>query len=431
MINQTQTEGMKITKKALLWLIFLRLIVITSLFVSAVIIQYTTSVFLLLSPIYYMGLFFFFISFIYFILYLWGKYLSFQFYLQIVFDLILITALVYISGGLNGSFYFLYIFEIIVASIVLSKLASYLIASLSAILFACLVDGMYFGIIPYFNPEQSMEISLGLVTSNILIAWCVFFIVALLTNYLTGSLKKTKEELRLIQKELEIKNRLAVAGQAAAQVAHEIRNPLAAISGSIQVLKKELDLNEEQRDLMDIVVKESTRASQSMEQFLSLASPARKTLSYIDLSKNLKETLMLLQRSGEVNGDIRIEGNYESSNVRYFGNSNQFKQLFWNIIKNAIKAMPNGGTLTIDFLQSKRDEIILRFADTGKGMEAKEREKVFEPFFSGFEDGDGLGMALVGRIINDYKGKVEVASKLDEGTEILIKFPLENKDHLA
>ena len=418
-------------RRYVLWLIFLRLVIVTSLVVSAFIIQSITPVFLPLTPFYYLILFFYLLSFIYFILYLWGKYYSTQVYLQIFLDLLMITALVYISGGLKGSFYFLYIFEIIAASIVLSKRASYVTAALSAIFFGLLVELMYFGRIPYSDPEQSMEISLGVVTNNIFIAWSAFFLVAFLMNYLTVSLQRTKDQLRLAQKELEVKDRLAVAGEVSAQLAHEVRNPLAAISGSVQILKDELYLTGEQKELMTIIVDESRRVSLSIEQFLNLASPTPNVFSSINLSAVLKETLMLLQGGGELNGNLQIKGNFKSKNIYYFGSNNQFKQLFWNLIKNAAKAMHKGGELTIDFDQEKKNEIQLRFADTGIGMTREEEEKIFNPFYSGFKNGRGLGLSVVRRIVDTYKGNIKVDSEPDKGTEITITLPVGEREKLG
>ena len=418
---------MSTRKEDVLRLILLRLIIVTSLLISAVIIQFSTAVFLPLNPFYSLIIIFYVLSFIYIIFNLWGKHDTLQVYFQIFFDLLMITALVYISGGLQGSFYFLYIFEIIAASIVLSKRAAYLIAALSAIFFGVLVDLMYFSIVPHFGPESTMEISLGQVINSIFIAWSAFFLVAFLMNNLTGSLQKARDELRLAQKELDIKNRLAAAGELSARLAHEIRNPLAAISGSVQVLKDESGLDREHKKLMDIIVEESERVSHSIEQFLNLASPVKETFSSIDLSDILKGTMMLFQSSGELDGNLHVEGNYKSTSIPYYGNVNQFKQLFWNIIKNALKAMPEGGTLTVDFSREKKGQIQLRFTDTGIGIAREKMEKIFEPFYSGFEDGKGIGMTVIRRIVDDYKGRIKVSSEPDKGTEIVITLPLEKR----
>lgn len=405
-------------------LILFRVIIFTSLFVSAVIIQFSTDTFLPLGTFYYLIAVSYALCLIYFLIYyFWKRNFKVQVYIQIFFDLLLITALVHISGGIKGTFYFLYIFEIIAASIILSGRAAYITASLSAVFFGLLLEGMYYGFVPHYDPEQTMEISLGAVTNNIFVSWLVFFLIAFLINSLTGSLRKTRDALRLMQKGLEIRNRLAAAGEVSAQLAHEIRNPLAAISGSIQVLRDDLKLGSEQKSLMNIVVKESDRVSRSIEQFLNLASPGRQIRSPIDLSAVLRDTLILFQKSGEYNGDWTIKGNYKSSSVPYFGDASQFRQVFWNLIKNALKAMPRGGTLRIDFNKTKENMVQIRFADTGIGMAKEEKERVFEPFYSGFESGTGIGMAVVRGIVDDYNGKIEVESKPKKGTEVIITLP--------
>jgi signal transduction histidine kinase len=414
---------MSTERKNILRLILIRLVIVTTLVVSAFIIQFSTEAFLSLNQ-FYLILSFYLLSLAYLVLYLWGKYYTLQASAQIFFDLILVSALVYISGGLQGSFYFLYIFDIIAASIIISKRASYITAALSAILLGLMVELMYFKVIPYYGPGEQIEISLGLMNYNIFMAWSSFFLVAFFINYLTENLRRVRNEMILAQRELEIKKKLAVAGEISAQLAHEIRNPLAAISGSVQVLKDELGLKKEQRDLMDIIVDESKRVSHSIEQFLNLASTGPKIFSTINLTNILKETLTLLQSSGEMDGNLKVKGNYNSNDIQYYGNRNQFKQLFWNIIRNALKAMPGGGALSIDFDRIKRNEIQLRFADTGIGMAEEKKERIFEPFYSAFENGQGLGMAVVRKIVDDYKGKIKVASEPDKGTEIIITLPL-------
>lgn len=416
---------MSTRKKDIFWFILLRLIIITTIFISVVTIHYATAATLSLSA-FYLIFIAYFLSAIYFAFYLWGKNYTLQVYVQILFDLLLITALVYFSGGLRGSFYFLYVFEIIAASIVISSSAAYITAILSGVLFAALIDGMYLRIIPQYASGTLRPISLDALVTNVFTSWGVFFLVAFLMNYLTGSLRRTREQLEYAQKELEVKKSLALAGEISAHLAHEIRNPLAAISGSVQVLRNELTLSDEQRDLMNIVVDESDRVSQSIEQFLNLASPGKQTFMAVDLSQVLKESIMLLQRSGELNGTYHVEGNYESAGIFCYGNSNQFKQIFWNLIKNALKAMPEGGTLSIDLKQRKKNEIEINVRDSGRGMAKEDKERLFEPFYSGFKGGKGIGMAVVRRIVDDYNGKIQVSSELDKGTEIAIILPQGN-----
>jgi signal transduction histidine kinase len=415
---------MKTQKKHILWFILIRLIAVTSILVAVVIIQSSTTDFIPLIAFYYLVLLTYLLSLVYLCLYWWWRNYSLQACLQIFVDLLLITALVYISGGLTGDLYLLYFFPVIAASIVLSSRATYITAGLAAVLFGLLVDGLYFELIPYFSFDQYRERSLGLVLFTILLAWGLFILIAVLADRLTSSLRKAREELLLAQKELEVKERLASSGRIAAQLAHEIRNPLAAISGAVQVLKSEMPLDEDQKKLMEIVLKESVRVTQSIEQFLDLSSPDKRVFSEVKLCEALEETLALLRASGELDGRYRLAGNFPSSPLTYYGSANQFKQVFWNLAKNALKAMPEGGTLAVDFIRENRKEIKIKFADSGRGFKEEEKKHLFEPFFSRFENGRGLGLVIVRRIVDDYDGKIQVNSEFRRGTEIILTLPV-------
>jgi signal transduction histidine kinase len=404
-----------------------RLAVLTSLLVSAFIIQLSSPDAEPNVPFYYLILGAYGFSAVFFGLYAWTRGLVVQAYVQVVFDLLLITAFVYISGGIASSMYFLYLFPIIAASLVISGRAGFLAASLAAILFGLLVDGAHFGFIPPFRSVPGGRVTLGSMLVTIFIAWSVFFVIAALMSYLAGSLRKTRDALRAAEKELLVSERLSEAGRVSASLAHEIRNPLAAISGSVQVLKRELALSPEQRNLMDIVLKESERVSHSLEQFLDFALPTKKVFSVISLPDILDETLKILRSGGELDGKVEVTGNFRASGVHYYGNAGQFKQVFWNLIKNAIKAMPEGGRLRLDISGPQKKEIRIAVADSGQGMTDNDKEHLFEPFYSGFGDGRGLGLSIVRRIVDDYDGRIEVRSELHKGTEVLITLPLRNQ----
>jgi signal transduction histidine kinase len=415
---------MRVEKKAVLALIIARLIVVTTLFIAAVVIQMSTDSFLPLGPFYTLIIGTYVLSVIYLLLHRWNAHLAFQAYAQIILDLLLITALVYISGGIGGNLYSLYIFAIVAASIVLGRRPAYLTASLAAVFFGGLADGLYFGFIPYFRPDQYQDLSVGLVLYTIFLAWAVFFVIAFLINHLTFGLKKAREALIQARRDLEIKERQAAAGLMSAQIAHEIRNPLSAISGSVQVLKNELTLDQDQSRLMEIILRESRRVSASIDQFLSLASSAPPAFSRFDLAEVLRETLTMFSMSGELDGRTILRGNFDTAAVDFFGSPAQFKQVYWNIVRNALKAMPEGGALTIDFLREGKNSIRLRFADTGVGITGEDQARIFEPFFSKFEGGLGLGMAVVKKVISDYQGQIGVVSEPTRGTEISITLPL-------
>lgn len=415
--------GQAVERRNVLLYNIYRLVVLTSLLVSALIIQFSSRDAELNLPFYDLLVAGYIFAAAFFALYAWSRHLAAQAYVQVVFDLLLITSFVYISGGLASSMYFLYVFPIIAASLVITGRAGFLAASLSAILFGLLGDGLYFGFIPAFRPEQAVRTTLGAMVVTILIAWGVFFVIAALMSQLTGSLRRTREALRAAEKEILVRERLSEAGRVSASLAHEIRNPLAAISGSVQVLKKDLRLSAEQQDLMDIVLKESERVSQSLEQFLDFALPSKQVFSPISLSGLMDETVKMLQGGGELNGKIALEGNFRTADVPYIGNAGQFKQVFWNLIKNAVKAMPAGGRLRLEFPEPRKRDVRILVADTGRGMTAEDKANLFEPFYSGFENGRGLGLSIVRKIIDDYDGRIEIRSEVNRGTEILITLP--------
>ena len=205
-----------------------RLVVLTSLLVSAIIIQLSSPDSQPNLPFYYLILVAYGFSAVFFALYAGGRGLVAQAYVQVIFDLLLITAFVYISGGIASSMYFLYLFPIIAAGLVISGRAGFLAAALSAILFGVLADGLYFGFIPAYGPEHATKPPLGSMLVTMFVAWGVFFVIAALMSRLAGSLRRTREALRAAEKELLVRERLSEAGRVSASLAHEIRNPLAA-----------------------------------------------------------------------------------------------------------------------------------------------------------------------------------------------------------
>jgi signal transduction histidine kinase len=414
---------MKTLKRNVRWLLLGRFVVVSSLFVAAVVIQLATASFLPLAPFYLLILSEYATGVVFLLLLLFDSHYRAQAYAQILIDLGVITGLVYISGGIGGQLYFLYVFAIIAAGLVLGGRAAMMTAAFSAIVFGAVADSLAYGLIPYFHPEQAPETGVGLALYAVFMAWGLYFVIAILVSRLSSSLRKTRAALDAAQLEIDIRERDAAAGRASAFVAHEIRNPLAAISGSVQVLQGELGLNAEQTRLMDIVVKESRRVSQSIEQFLSLASPGKQTYAMFKLTEPLTETLTMLRMSGELSDRVKVGGNYSSAEYAFFGSAGQFKQVFWNLIGNALKAMPDGGSLSIDFHRPNKNELSIRIVDTGRGMTAAELARMFEPFYTRFDGGRGLGMAVVRQILEIYAGKIKVQSEPHVGTDIKITLP--------
>jgi two-component system sensor histidine kinase PilS (NtrC family) len=414
---------MKPVRPNTLSLIIFRIIIVTTLLLASVIIQLSTAVFLPLGPFYLIVLGSYASCLVFLVLYLRDSHVQRQAYAQIIVDVLIITLLVYITGGISGQLYVLYIFPILAAGLALPGRAAYLTASLSAIFFGVLADGMYYGLIPSFKPDQPREASAGLVLYTIFLAWALFFAIAYLCARIGRSARRSNEALEQIQYELQVKERLAEAGQMSALIAHEIRNPLAAISGAVQVLQAELRPTGQASELMSIVLRESRRVSQTIEQFLNLASPGPQEFTRFRPEEIIRETLTLLRMSGDLGDRVTVEGNAASGASDFYGSPGQFKQVVWNLLRNALSAMPEGGVLRIDCSHDAGRALTVSVTDNGRGMTPQERERIFEPFFSTFPGGRGLGLAVVRRIVEDYQGTIRVQTEPGRGTEFLLTLP--------
>ena len=232
-------------------------------------------------------------------------------------------------------------------------------------------------------------------------------------------------ESRKLEREARVQQRLAAVGEMAAGIAHEIRNPLASMSGSIQILRGELPLTDEQGQLMDIVIRESERLNETIRSFLAYARPQRQSMRYLDVRQVITDTATLLQNSAERAETHTIAVDVPAAPVMLQADEGQIRQIVWNLATNGLRAMPAGGTLTLG-VSPPRDEsphVAISVSDEGVGIAPEELEGIFQPFRGSFERGTGLGLAMVHRIVSDYSGEVKVNSIKGKGTTVLVRFP--------
>jgi two-component system sensor histidine kinase PilS (NtrC family) len=228
-------------------------------------------------------------------------------------------------------------------------------------------------------------------------------------------------EIRRLEREVRIQDRLAAVGRLASAIAHEIRNPLTSIAGSVSMLSSASEMTEEQRQLLQIVTRESERLNNIITDFLAYSRGKQYRFDKVDLVLLLEDTLTLLEhRLVAENSGIRIERNLKYREAPALADGDKIKQVFWNFCQNAERAMKNGGTLTVS-LESIGEDWQINFADTGHGMTPQQSEKIFEPFQSGFDGGTGLGLAIVYQIVQAHEGKVWARSRLDEGTTFVLR----------
>ena len=244
--------------------------------------------------------------------------------------------------------------------------------------------------------------------------------------------KEMEEEMKRVDK-------MAAVGVLAAGMAHEIRNPLASLSGSIQMLKTELALDDHQQHLMEITLRESERLNALITDFLLFAQPPQTRKMLYPIGRILEETIDLLRHSPSFHDGIHIRPPRNQEEVRVSIDPDQMKQVFWNLFINAAQSMSGGGEIQIQLgkgngwgvtglplssQQGEKEWAKISIIDSGNGIAQEEREKIFEPFFTTKENGTGLGLSIVHKIVENHNGLIKVESELGRGSTFTIYLPV-------
>ena len=231
---------------------------------------------------------------------------------------------------------------------------------------------------------------------------------------------------------LETNRRLAFIGEMAAGLAHEMRNPLASISGSIQVLNKSLSLNKADERLMQIILRGKDQLESFMRDFLLLSRPTPGTSEAVKVTDIIEDVLEAIRYLSDWRNDIEVVKSLQVHLPALCANKAEIRQLIWNLLMNAVQAMPDGGRLTIEAAQSLWDAstpcLQIVITDTGQGIMENDRGKIFEPFYTTKEKGTGLGLAIVNRIVDSHAGKIKVDSNVGEGTTFTVWLPCLNEE---
>jgi len=228
-----------------------------------------------------------------------------------------------------------------------------------------------------------------------------------------------RTELRRLEQEVRMRDRLAAVGRLAARIAHEIRNPLASIAGSINVLSQVTPFNDEQQTLVNIITRESTRLNSIISDFLVYSREKSYKFSRIDLVALLEDALVLLANRSQTN-DLVIVRDYAVPHAFAAVDADRMKQVFWNLLENAVRAVQGKGVITAS-VRAHGDFLHIGIRDTGPGIPANLAEKLFEPFQSQFEGGIGLGLAIVYQIVQAHGAKIWVQSRPGQGAEFVLE----------
>lgn len=346
------------------------------------------------------------------------------FLLQIAVDIVLLTFLLHFSGGIENPFVIMYVFNVIVACVLLSRSDAYLVTAVVIAFFLFMALGEYFQILNHhfsiFLPPSEGHMSthfpfvLGISGSLIAISLGVAY-------YITGMMEQLREnQTYLLQSE-----RLATLGQLVAYIVHEVNNPMGIISTRTKLLKSKIKTQSDPFliESMEIIDRQSERVGQIVRNLLGFSRLNPSTESAVDVKQVLVETLDIVKsRIERVRIDLKCS--FSSSLPLIQANRNNLIQIFLNLIMNAIDAMPQGGRLKLS-AESVDGWVEIAVSDSGSGIPEENMEKIFDPFFTTKlpEYGTGLGLPLCVSLVKSMKGEINVKSVAGRGASFCVRLP--------
>jgi two-component system sensor histidine kinase PilS (NtrC family) len=470
-------------------------------------------------------------------------------YLQLTVDVILITLLVYLTGGVSSNYSVIYTLIIIYSVIFLGRKGGFIVASAASIAYGLLLDLEFYKLLPSISSlERDYNLSVGDVFVRILVHIISFYVLAFVSSIVVEQERKTRSlleekesefdqldllfrsiiesvdagvmtinlqgtiktfnraaeeitgfllaevenrrvadafpefvqffamekineqirnrmevivtgkkgkkinlgcsisplkdkndkqignilifqdlsEIKLMEENLEKSKKLALIGEMAAGLAHEMRNPLASITGSIELLKQGLNLNGTDKRLMQIILRGKNQLESFVRDFLLLARPIPTSRELVDLNEVAEEVLENIKLNDDWTSAIKIVKVF-SGKAKSLANKEEVRQVIHNLAINAVQAMREGGILSVEIknqkLNDQEDYVEIKVKDTGCGIEGKDLNKIFEPFFTNKEKGTGLGLAIVSRFVDGYNGRIKVESIINEGTTFIVWLP--------
>lgn len=360
----------------------------------------------------------------------WASRSRFQMYVValalLVLDQALCAALAYLAGGVSSAATSLLGVTCLVGGFLLGVPGAVAAGFAGGIFFSLifLITQGAPDLLPPDQPRSLYQLTGAQAAYYYVFTMLMLVLVSLLSSVLADRLTRTGGALREAQARAQRAERMAALGRLAAGLAHEIRNPLSAISGAVQMLRTEVE-REDDRDLCDIVLRESGRLNDLVSDMLNLSKPQAPLRVTMDLGNVIADVVELAASSGRGAGDVHITRQGRPRAFLY-ADPSRIRQLVWNLVRNAIQASAAGGEVRVRLEVS--DTVELYVEDDGRGMDCTAQEHIFDAFFTTRSQGTGLGLAVVKRIADDHGYAVEVHSEQNEGAQFVVRF---GKEHAA
>jgi two-component system, NtrC family, sensor histidine kinase HydH len=427
MKHPPDTSGSDLHQK-MRWLIVGRFLFAILLLCSTLLIQFGSSSVPFSGPVkmlFFLILGLFLFSLTYRFLYNRFKYETALAYGQITIDTIFVSLIIHVTGGYTSIFSFIYMVVIIYSSILLFRKGSFIVATLCSIQYAALIQAEYLGIINSVlmnNNYESLNLTNDQVFFKITITVSACYAVAFLSSVLSEQAKKSKDELLTMEEHVKMVEKMAYMGEMAAHLAHEIKNPLASLSGSIQLLREETTYNPDHDKLMQIVLRETDRLSTLVTNFLLFARPQTGNPVKLDLEKALSEFVLLFDKNESYNGRVVVKARLVRG-VHVFMDPVHLRQVVLNLMINAAEAIEGKGCVELAMYPVKPNLGEISITDDGCGISDDIVHSIFDPFFTTKTNGTGLGLSIVHNLLETYGSRLDITSRPGNGTQI--RFRLE------
>ncbi|MFC1808503.1 nitrogen regulation protein NR(II) [Candidatus Omnitrophota bacterium] len=337
---------------------------------------------------------------------------------QVFIDVILVTMIIMLTGGIESMFTVLYILTILSAAFMISGIGAIITAVFVGLVYLSSNLLCVFKIMPFLDICLVQDYALNVVFYNSYVHIVTFLLISILLAALMKRVSHMETVVRL-------KEHLALVGEVSSEIAHEIRNPLTAISGSVELLEERIggQLGTEEKKLMKAVVKETDRVGKIFDQFLDYAKISKGDFVKTDICKLLDEIIYIISNNKRVTSSVEIQKEYKVAECCIVCDADKIKQVFTNIMYNAFQAMGEDGVLSIKITQSNKT-IEVSFQDSGQGINPDIAKKLFTPFESQKHYGLGLGLTIANKIVEMHAGRIEFDTKVGEGTNFKVILPV-------